>query len=131
MALEAAYAQGAGAADRVFEELERYAIANDEIVDRRALVHISTVEEDVAAVGQTDKSVSLADKQLDDSPAGDHATLDRAGAGSGGRRWRSSGRRVRARSLTSAARIVVASHVRRRSRRDHHRRHPRPWDAPR
>jgi hypothetical protein len=80
--LPAADPQRAGAADRVFEQLEADAIADHQVVDRAAFADIGAMEEDFAIVGQTDEPVSLADQQLDDSPVRhDASMLDRAGAG--------------------------------------------------
>lgn len=62
-------AQRTCAADEVVEPLKSHDVTNAEVVDRRAFLHIGTMEVDLAAVRETDDAVPLTNEQLH-NPAG-------------------------------------------------------------
>jgi len=62
--------QGARAADRVFEQLERHHIADAKAVKPRALLEIGPVKVDFAVLGQADVAVALPDEESGDATIG-------------------------------------------------------------
>src|SRR5438552_9738879 len=56
--------------DGVLEQLERDHVADPQIVERRAFLHIRTMEEDVALVREADEAMALPDQQLGNSAGG-------------------------------------------------------------
>src|ERR1051325_8194949 len=66
-------------ADRVFEQFEPHAVANGEIVERRPLAEIASMEEYLASVRQPDEAVPLSEHERDDAPGTRRAAaFDRA-----------------------------------------------------
>jgi hypothetical protein len=57
-------ADGAGAAHRVFEQLERDGISDAEIVEDCALAQVPTVKEHLAIIPQADEAMALPDHDL-------------------------------------------------------------------
>ena len=64
----ALHCQRSRTAHRVVEELESHGIPNRKFVERRALVHVASMEEHITMVRQPDEAVAVSDEQRDDSP---------------------------------------------------------------
>ena len=58
------FTRSARATHRVFEQLKRYGIANVEIIERRALVHIPAMKEEPMITSEADKTMALTHEDL-------------------------------------------------------------------
>lgn len=62
------YMQRAGTAHGVVQQLECDGVADGQIIERRILLHVAAMKEDLATACEADEPVALPDEQLDDPP---------------------------------------------------------------